>query len=76
MAIAAQLDATNITLTPLSKKGKTEKYMKNARSLAVSFTVTKNVTAKNGMRTFYIRVMPPRVKCWMAAEPLPMLTSN
>ena len=53
VAIAAQLDATNITLTPLSKKGKTEKYMKNARSLAVSFTVTKNVTAKNGMRTFY-----------------------
>ena len=59
VAIAAQLDATNITLTPLSKKGKTEKYMKNARSLAVSFTVTKNVTAKNGMRTFYVRVMPP-----------------
>ena len=57
--IAAQLDATNITLTPLSKKGKTEKYMKNARSLAVSFTVTKNVTAQNGMRTFYVRVMPP-----------------
>ena len=55
VAIAAQLDATNITLTPLSKKGKTEKYMKNARSLAVSFTVTKNVTAKNGMRTFYVR---------------------
>ena len=59
VAIAAQLDATNITLTPLSKKGKTEKYMKNARSLAVSFTVTKNVTAQNGMRTFYVRVMPP-----------------
>ena len=41
VAIAAQLDATNITLTPLSKKGKTEKYMKNARSLAVSFTVRR-----------------------------------
>ena len=62
VAIAAQLDATNITLTPLSKKGKTEKYMKNARSLAVSFTVTKNVTAQNGMRTFYVRVMPPEAE--------------
>ena len=59
VAIAAQLDATNITLTPLSKKGKTEKYMKNARSLAVSFTVTKNVTAQNGMRTVYVRITSP-----------------
>ena len=59
VAIAAQLDATNISLTPLSKKGKAEKYMKNAKTLAVSFTITKNVTASNGTRSVYVRVTTP-----------------
>ena len=59
VAIAAQLDATNISLTPLSKKGKPEKYMKNAKSLAVSFAITKNVTASNGTRSVYVRVTTP-----------------
>ena len=59
VAIAAQLDATNISLTPLSKKGKAEKYMKNAKTLAVSFAITKNVTASNGTRTVYVRVTTP-----------------
>ncbi len=59
VAIAAQLDATNIALTPLSKKGKPEKYMKNAKTVAVSFTITKNVTASNGVRSVYVRLMTP-----------------
>ena len=59
VAIAAQLDATNIALTPLSKKGKTEKYMKHAKTLAVSFAITKNVTASNGTRSVYVRVTTP-----------------
>jgi hypothetical protein len=59
VAIAAQLDATNVALTPLSKKGKPEKYMKNGKTLAVSFTITKNVTATNGVRTVYVRIMTP-----------------
>ena len=59
VAIAAQLDATNITLTPLNKKGKAEKYMKHAKTVAVSFTITKNVTASNGVRSVYVRLMTP-----------------
>ena len=59
VAIAAQLDATNITLTPLSKKGKPEKYMKNAKTVAVSFAITRNVTASNGVRSVYVRIMTP-----------------
>jgi hypothetical protein len=59
VAIAAQLDATNIALSPLNKKGKPEKYMKNGKTLAVSFTITKNVTASNGVRSVYVRVMTP-----------------
>ena len=59
VAIAAQLDATNIQLTPLKKNGKAAKKMKDAKTLGVSFIVTKNVTASNGVRTFYVRVMTP-----------------
>ena len=59
VAIAAQLDATNISLTPLGKKGKAEKYIKNAKTLAVSFAITKNVTASNGTRSVYVRVTTP-----------------
>ncbi len=59
VAIAAQLDATNIQLTPLKKNGKVDKKMKDAKNLSVSFIVTKNVTASNGVRTFYVRVMTP-----------------
>jgi len=59
VAIAAQLDATNISLTPLNKRGKTEKYMKHGKTLAVSFTITKNVTASNGVRMVYVRLTTP-----------------
>ena len=59
VAIAAQLDATNILLTPLKKNGKTAKEMRDARKLSVSFIVTKNVTASNGVRAFYVRITTP-----------------
>lgn len=59
VAIAAQLDATNIMLTAKKKRGRTAKYIKDAKSLELSFTVTKNVTATNGVRTFYVRITSP-----------------
>lgn len=59
VAIAAQLDATGITLSPLDKKGKPEKKMKKAKTLAVGFAITKNVTATNGVRTVYVRITTP-----------------
>ena len=59
VAIAAQLDATGITMTPFKKGGKKLKKMKDCKSFRVDFTVAKNVTASNGMRTFYVRVTKP-----------------
>jgi hypothetical protein len=59
VAIAAQLDATGISLTPQKKNGKQAKKMKDAKSLAVSFTIVKNITAQNGMRTLYVRITTP-----------------
>ena len=59
VAIAAQLDATGISMSPLDKKGKTTKKLKKAKSFQVSFTIARNVTAQSGMKTVYIRVTTP-----------------
>jgi hypothetical protein len=59
VAIAAQLDAINIAMNLKNKRGRKAKYMKDAKSIDVSFTVTKNVTATNGVRTFYVRITSP-----------------
>ena len=59
VAIAAQLDATGITMTAKKKNGKPAKKIKDCKSFQVDFTVARNVTASNGLRTFYVRITPP-----------------
>lgn len=59
VAIASQLNATSIRLTPLNKKGKDNKYLKKARVLDVSFVISRNVTAENGARDVYVRITTP-----------------
>lgn len=59
VAIASQLNATNIRLTPLNKKGKDNKGLKSARTLDVSFLISRNVTAENGTRQIFVRVTTP-----------------
>ncbi len=57
--IAAQLDATAISMTALNKRGKASKKMKDAKQLQVSFNISRNVTAQNGQRTIYVRIQTP-----------------
>ena len=59
VAIAAQLDATGITMSILNKRGKATKKMKDCKVIQVNFTVARNVTATNGNRTFYVRIQTP-----------------
>ena len=59
VAIAAQLDAMNIAFDPLNKRNKSAKKMKDAKQLQVNFTIARNVTASNGVRTFYVRIQTP-----------------
>lgn len=59
VAIAAQLDATAIAMTPLKKNGKPAKKMKDCKTITVSFNISRNVTAANGQRTVYVRIMTP-----------------
>ena len=59
VAIAAQLDATNISLQLLNKRGKEAKKLKDCTQMKTSFVITKNVTASNGNRTVYVRIQNP-----------------
>ena len=59
VAIAAQLDATNIQLQLINKRGKEAKKLKDCTQMRTSFTITKNVTASNGNRTIYVRIQNP-----------------
>ena len=59
VAIAAQLDATNIQLQLMDKRGKDAKKLKDCKQMKTSFTITKNVTASNGNRTIYVRIQNP-----------------
>ena len=59
VAIAAQLDATAITMTLKNNRDKTTDKVKKAKTIAVGFTIAKNVTASNGVRTFYVRITTP-----------------
>jgi myosin heavy subunit len=59
VAIAAQLDATNIQLQLINKRDKPSKKIKDAKTIQCNFTITRNVTATNGNRTVYVRIQNP-----------------
>ncbi len=59
VAIAAQLNATGVSVSPLKKNGKPAKKSKDIVRFAVSFTITRNVTASAGNRTIYVRLLKP-----------------
>ena len=56
---AAQLDATNISVQPTNKRGKTAKKVKDIVKFKINFSIVKNITAETGERTLYIRITKP-----------------
>lgn len=59
VAIAAQLDATGISMSLKDKKGKNTNKVEKAKNIQINFNIAKNVTARNGIRTLYVRIMTP-----------------
>ena len=59
VSIASQLNATAISVSPLNKRGKAAKKVKDVRSLVVNFNIARNPTAKVGGRNAYIRILKP-----------------
>ncbi|MDD6472181.1 MAG: hypothetical protein PUF62_03995 [Bacteroidales bacterium] len=59
VTLAAQLDATNIVVTPTNKRGKVAKRVKDITKIKISFTLAKNITAETGEKTIYLRITKP-----------------
>lgn len=59
VTLAAQLDATNISLFPQNKRGKEAKKVKDVQKLRVSFNIARNITAQAGEKTVYVRISKP-----------------
>ena len=59
VSLAAQLDATNVTVQTLNKRGRKTSRVKNVKKIAVSFTIVKNITAETGNKTIYVRIAKP-----------------
>lgn len=56
---AAQLDATGFWVTAQNKRGKNVQKAKDAKRFSFGFTIVKNVTAQNGQRIIYARILKP-----------------
>lgn len=59
VAIASQLDATGISAFGKNKKGKSTNKVKDVKRFQISFSISRNVTAKTGMKSVYVRIMTP-----------------
>ena len=59
VALASQLDAAAITVTPNNKRGKEDHKVKNVTQFVVNFTIVKNITVKTGDKIVYLRITKP-----------------
>ena len=59
VALASQLDAAAITVTPRNKRSKEEHKVKNVTQFMVNFTIVKNITVKTGEKIVYLRITKP-----------------
>ena len=57
--IAARLNASGISITPMKKNGKSTHKSKDVKSFGVSFSIARNVTAQTGNKIIYLRLMKP-----------------
>lgn len=59
VAIASQLNATNIVAKAQNKKGKETDKVSKAKKLVISFSIARNVTTQTGMKSIYVRISTP-----------------
>ena len=59
VTLAAQLDATNISVLAANKRGKKARRVKDIVKFKIDFIIVKNITAETGERTLYVRITKP-----------------
>ena len=76
VAIASQLDATGISMTLKNKRGNATKRLKRCKTIQVSFSIAKNVTAASGNKTVYVRITTPTGSVLSAGGSFPYENRN
>lgn len=59
VALAAQLDITNIRIEAQNKRGRETDKVKNVVKFKIDFSIVKNITAETGEKTLYLRITKP-----------------
>ncbi|MDR2497524.1 MAG: hypothetical protein LBD21_10405 [Tannerellaceae bacterium] len=59
VTLASRLDALGIAVVPINARGKEVKQIKQMTQFAVSFRISKNITAPVGEKTIYVRLKRP-----------------
>ncbi len=59
VTMASRLDATDISVAPVNKRGKAAKKIKDMMQFVVTFKISKNITAPVGEKMIYVRIMKP-----------------
>ncbi|MDH6358817.1 hypothetical protein [Parabacteroides sp. PF5-9] len=59
VTLASRLDATEINVATVNKRGKAVKRIKQMEQFVVNFKISKNITAPVGEKTIYVRIMKP-----------------
>ena len=59
VALAAQLDVTNIRIESQNKRGRETDRVKNVVKFKIDFSIVKNITAETGEKTLYLRITKP-----------------
>lgn len=59
VSLAAQLVATNINVKGVNDRGREQKRLSRSSQFAVSFVISRNITAEPGERTIYVRILSP-----------------
>lgn len=59
MILAEKLNVTGVSLTPIKGNGKTEKNIKKAKQLKVTFTIPQNNSTPVGEKTLFVRITSP-----------------
>jgi hypothetical protein len=59
VTLAAHLEATGLTARALTSRDKETTSLRKVKTLAVTFSIAKNVTAEIGQKTVYVRILKP-----------------
>ncbi len=59
VTLAATLEASNIKVTGINKKGKEQSRASKVETIKVDFTLGKNLTARRGAKNIYVRIQRP-----------------